>query len=203
MKILNTIKYVLCGCVIMLALPGCTGSAPVLVEAGDGDVLPIVDSVSADETKPAEEGSVFVHVGGAVNSPGLYELPAGSRLYDAVLMAGDFRDDADRDYANLAEILTDGTRYMIYTREETAFMMYEAAGGDDCLSHYTSDGLLDINLATKEELMTLNGIGESKASAIIAYRDEHGAFSDVEGIKQVSGIGDGIYSKISGLITVR
>ena len=51
--------------------------------------------------------------------------------------------------------------------------------------------------------MTLNGIGEPKASAIIAYRDEHGAFSDVEGIKQVSGIGDGIYSKISGLITVR
>ena len=203
MKILNTIKYVLCGCVIMLVLSGCAGANPVLVETGDGDTEVAADSVSEDILTPVDDGNIYVHVGGAVNNPGLYELPAGSRLYDAVMVAGDFREDADSDYANLAEILTDGTKYMIYTREETALMTYEASGGEDVLSHYTNDGLLDINLATKEELMALNGIGESKASAIIAYRDEHGEFTSVEGIKQVSGIGDGIYSRISGLITVR
>ena len=141
-----------------------------------------------------------VHVGGAVEAPGVYRLPAGSRLIEAVEMAGGMTAEAYGDGCNLAQIVEDGVRYYIPTVEEASA---GAMSGNTGASSYMADGRLDINRATLDELMTLNGIGKTRAQAILDYREEHGGFAVPEDIKQVSGIGDAVYAAIEGEITVR
>ena len=109
---------------------------------------------------------------------------------------GGFSDEADEAYLNLAEVLTDGLKYHVPTKEETAGLYVP-------LQTEQGDGKIDINHAGAEELMKLSGIGEGKAKAIIAYREEHGAFASVEDIKKVSGIGEGTYQKFKDDITAR
>ena len=204
MKILK-IKYLIIFVVMALFLQGCMDPSPVLVQAESHDEPEnAAASETVSEDTPETNGTVFVHISGAVNMPGLYELDEGSRLYDAVCLAGGFSDEADTDYANLAEVLTDGTKYVIYTKEETEMMKEDIeSGGSSALSHYTDDGLLDINLATADEFMLLTGIGRVKAEAIVKYRDENGPFASKEDIKNVNGIGDGTYAGIEDEITVR
>ena len=182
---------------LMLCLFGCGKDEIVISTVSGGSpeegTYAIVDDVS--------EETIFVHISGAVVNPGLYELSSGARLYDAIVLAGGFIGDADTDYANLAEVLKDGEKYIIYTTSETAALSEITGTCQD--SHYTSEGLLDINLATEEEFRTLPGIGQSKATAIIKYREENGPFLLVEDLKKVSGIGDGIFSGLEEYITVR
>ncbi len=204
-------KMVFVTLVAMIVMCGCGDNEPQLVDLSqqtssekhaeseyvDGD-----DGVTSEvnERKP-DEIMICVHISGAVMKPGLYELPEGSRLYDAVMEAGGFSTDAAVDYANLAEVLLDGVKYHIYTNSEIEDM--DAGSGTISLeSHYNSAGQLNINLATKEELMNLSGIGEAKALAIIEYRETQGAFKSVEELKNVSGIGEGLFTKISGDIIV-
>ena len=122
-------------------------------------------------------------------------LPAGSRLYEAIELAGGFAPEADRDYLNLASGIEDGSRYHVPTKEETA-------SADALQGMGAHDNKVDINRAGIEELTKLTGIGEGKARAIIAYREEHGDFSSPEEIKKVSGIGEGTYDKFKDDIAV-
>lgn len=188
--------------------------------AGTGDYLPASvyasensspaensdpKDVSADRTEdpspaPSEVGECIVHIGGAVVSPGVYHVRAGSRLIDAVELAGGLTTEASPDGCNLAEVLIDGMYYRIPTAEETSLT---GTAPVQAPSSYTADGRLDINLASPEELMNLSGIGKTRADAIVAYREEHGRFQAPEDIKQVSGIGEAVYAAISGEITVR
>ena len=99
--------------------------------------------------------------------------------------------------------MTDGAQYTVYSYDEVSMMSLdtiEAAG--DMTSHYDSQGRLNINNATLDELMQLKGIGQAKAEAIIQYRDEYGGFTAKEELLNVSGIGDGVYSGIEADITV-
>ena len=204
MKIINKTKYLIIFFIIACVLQGCVSGAPVLVQVGDSGKESAAEGTEPeDESEKLSAGTVFVHISGAVNNPGLYELDEGARLYDAVCMAGGFSDEADSDYANLAEVLTDGTKYVIYTKEETEMLREDSRSDGGTLSHYTDDGLLDINLATTEEFMLLSGIGRVKAEAIVKHREENGPFASKEDIKNVNGIGDGTYAGIEDYITVR
>ena len=141
--------------------------------------------------------TIFVQVAGAVNSPGVYELKSDSRVYQAIEAAGGLLDTADDSDINQAMVLEDGQKLYIYTAEE----LEEITKKEEAASS-VDDGLININVATAADLRTLPGIGETKANQIIAYREANGEFSSVEDIKNVSGIGDGIFNQINSLIKV-
>lgn len=155
----------------------------------------------AEET---ESGSCFVYVCGAVASPGVYELPAGSRAYEALELAGGALDDAASTAINLAEEVYDGEQLYVPTWDEynSGWEPETSTAAAETVASGESSALININTATKEELMTLNGIGEARAEAIIAYREENGSFSQIEDIMLVSGIKDAAFEKIKDYITV-
>lgn len=146
----------------------------------------------------AEPESVFIYVCGAVNSPGIYELPEGSRVYEAVEAAGGMTEDADERSLNQAGLLQDGQQITVYTVEEASGTVPGSGAVPDGLE----SGRVNLNTAGKELLMTLPGIGEAKAEAILTYRSEHGPFSDIEEIKNIEGIKEKVFEKIEGLIEV-
>ena len=135
-----------------------------------------------------------MYVCGAVAEPGVYELPEGSRVYEAVALAGGMISGASGTAVNQAELLTDGQMIEIPTEEQQR----EKAAVEEA----RSDGLVNINTADLEELKTLPGIGDAKARSIIAYREQNGAFGALEDIKHVDGIGDGVFAKLEGCIKV-
>lgn len=151
---------------------------------------PLHSITTGEETvqEPDVDAVVYVHVCGAVRHPGVYELPAGSRIYEAVEMAGGFRKKADAAGLNQAELLEDGMQIYVPVKGESETKDEPAK--------------VNINTASKEELMTLTGIGEAKAEAIIQYRDKHGKFKKIEEIMNISGIKEGMFAKIESDITV-
>ncbi len=170
----------------------------------------------SDGSAPAGESAadaICVYICGAVVNPGVYEVPVSSRIYELVDLAGGMTDDADTDSVNLALAVEDGDMVRIPTREETAGGSAAAgvvsgeqgivsgSGTGSGGSGGTSGGKVNINTAGLEELTSLNGIGDAKAAAIVAYREEHGSFGSIEEIMEVSGIGEGTYDKIKEDIT--
>ena len=145
-----------------------------------------------EENKESTEDTehIFVYVCGAVNREGVYELASGSRVYEAIAMAGGFREDADARNVNQAEVLEDEER------------IYVPVVGEEIPTVTEKDARININKASKEELMTLPGVGESRAESIIKYREQQGAFQSIEEIMQVSGIKEGLFEKIKDLITI-
>ena len=116
--------------------------------------------------------------------------------------AGGYTDEADRTYVNLAEYVYDTQRIEIPTEEEAQMLReYERSAETDSESDQ-SDGRIDLNTADKQALMTLPGIGESKADRILEYRQTHGRFGSTEEVMNVSGIGSGVYEKIREYIKV-
>lgn len=161
---------------------------------------------------------IFVHVCGAVNSPGVYSFENGDRIFNAIEEAGGFTEDADRDYINLAMALADGMQINVPTGEETkalgkditdVIVLAQADSGSSTPSEGADSGssgpsgAVNINTADEKQLMTISGIGQTRAQAIIAYRNEHGSFSSTQDIKNVSGIGDATYEKLKDQITVK
>lgn len=156
----------------------------------------------------AEEGlpeTLYVHVCGAVNAPGVYELRTDARIYEALEAAGGMTEDAAADWINQAEALSDGERIYVPTQEE-AEESAQSVSGQWADSNGNAGGSvsdkININTAAKEELMTLSGIGASKAESILKYRQEHGNFQSIEDLKKIEGIKDGVFNKIKDDITV-
>lgn len=191
---------VLLGTLIVVCICSCGDNTSTYVELASeaSENLEPVDTESAEDENATERESeemVCIYVCGAVNSPGVYTLPAGSRICDAFAAAGGFTEEAAIDYWNQAKLLKDGDMIYVPTIEE-------ASQREFSLQEDADDGKVNINTATEEELMTLPGIGVSKAKAIIAYRENEGLFSNVEDIKQVEGIKDGVYEKIKDYIVI-
>ena len=135
-----------------------------------------------------DEGSLIaVHVTGAVAEPGLYWLAPDSRVDDAVQAAGGALPEADLDNVNLAAFVSDGSQLYVPFAGES----------EDAVS-----GPLNINTATEAQLEVLDGIGETKARAIVEYRESHGDFASVEQLTRVDGIGDATLDKIREQICV-
>jgi len=155
------------------------------------------------EEKDISPEMIYVDVCGAVKNPGVYALPSGSRVYEAVGLAGGFTEDACGHAVNQAGILDDAVQLYIPTLEE--YSESGTGGGNTVETSGLPDsgnGLININTAGMDQLCGLPGIGESKAAAILSYREQYGPFGSVDELMQVSGIKEGTLEKIRELITV-
>ena len=152
------------------------------------------DSFSQPETIKNE---LVVHVAGAVQNPGVYTLQNGSRVEDAITRA-QLLPQSDADALNRAALLTDGQKIVVPFAGEaqTSNPLAESEGGT------MPNDKVNLNHATLAQLMTLPGIGEVKAQAIMQYRQEHNGFQTIDQLLQVNGIGSAIYSQIAHLVCV-
>lgn len=148
-----------------------------------------------DSQKPAEK-SLLVYICGAVANPGVYELESGARVYQAIEAAGGLTAEADSAGINQARELSDGEQITVYKLGETVPPAREGQSMEQ------QDTRVNLNTAGKEELMTLTGIGETRAQAILDYRQEHGPFGTTEELMQVDGIKEKTWEKIKEEITV-
>ncbi len=166
-----------------------------------------------DEIQSTDDSQeVYVHVCGQVACPGVYLLPAGSRLYEAIEAAGGLSENAAGELLNQAAQIEDGQQIYVPSREEAAQLqagqsvsnMGEAGRNVSApgMSGTSDDGKIDLNRATREQLMTLSGIGEAKADSIIAYREVHGGFRKIEELMEVDGIKEGVFNKVKDQIKV-
>ena len=217
-------------CMLMCVCQGCSDEEVMEIISEEADKEENADDsieedsgALADNTEKTENietndsQSFVVYVSGYVNNPGVYELSAGSRVIDAIDAAGGYSKEAYENYLNLASLIADGQMIYVPSEEEVESGSIERGvasgadgsgvggvtggnGGGNGGNSSGSGALVNINQASKEELMTLPGIGESKADKIIAYREENGRFSTPEGIMEISGIKDGLYNKIKDKI---
>jgi competence protein ComEA len=152
--------------------------------AGAAEEIPAVASPSP----AAVEGApLYAHVAGAVRAPGLYALPPGSRVVDAVAAAGGFADEAEQAAVNLARPIADGEQIVVPRVGEVP---PPAEGGSAGSTGGGADAVVDLNTADLAALDTLPGIGPALAARIIAWRDENGRFASIEDLLAVSGIGE-------------
>ena len=147
------------------------------------------------ESEKTEPEMIYVYVCGHVRQPDVYSVASDTRLYEVIKIAGGATEDADLQRLNLADRVTDGQR--IYVPAEG-----EAANEAEYTEDKTSNGLVNINTATAEQLQTLPGIGQAKANAIVAYREANGNFSSIEDLRKVPGIKEGVYGQVQSLICV-
>lgn len=167
----------------------------------------ILKESAAEETQEPEE-MVYVHVCGQVVSPGVYQLLKGSRVYEAIALAGGCTEQGALDCLNMAQEVADGMKIQVPDQEMARRILEEqpAGTGQNQLSGLgqgqSAQTLVNINTASKEQLMTLSGIGESRAEDIIQYREEYGGFQKIEDIMKVSGIKEAAFQKIKDSITV-
>jgi competence protein ComEA len=144
-------------------------------------------------TPPAPPPRLVVDVAGAVRRPGLYRLPQGSRIADAVARAGGADAKAALDGVNLAAPLADGEQVVVPTRVSGGAAAPAAAGS-------TSSVPVSLSIATAEQLDTLPGIGPVTAQKIVDYRTQHGAFHSVDELDAISGIGPAKLDQLKGLV---
>ncbi len=145
---------------------------------------------------------IYVYITGCVKLPGVYVLPYGSRIIDVLNMAGGFSECANSTCVNLASQVVDGMHIHIYSVDEETDEQFAYQNQMYTDEENTDRILVNINTATKEELMSLSGIGDSKAQKIITYREEHGKFKNIEEIMNVPGIKNAAYESIKDFICV-
>jgi len=158
--------------------------------------IEIVDPTAASTLTPTP---IQVHVTGAVCRPGVYALPSGSRLLQAVEAAGGLADNAAQESINLAAYVRDGQQVYIPAQGDPP---QAGSASPNTAPDADANRLVNINTASAEELESLPGIGSTYAERIIAYRQEHGPFTDPAQIMEVKGIGPARYEEIKSLITV-
>ena len=164
--------------------------------------LPAGTQASASEGTPSQTAVLQVYLCGSVAAPGVYAVPEGSRVADALAAAGGFADGADPAAVNLAAWVSDGQ--MIYFPAVSESVPHAASAGrtdpESPSADAASAALVPINSASEEELMTLPGIGAAKAAAIIAYREANGPFAELSDLCRVPGIKEALYSGLKDRI---
>ena len=158
-----------------------------------------INETGKPDMKEIEE-YVYVHVCGAVNSPGVYKLKTPVRVYEAIDSAGGITDEGCEEVINQAREIVDGEQIYIPTFEEKENGNYINEQSSDVTQ--VNDGIININTASEEQLMTLPGIGQAKAASIINYRNDNGKFSSIEELKNIEGIKDGVFNKIKDKIII-
>lgn len=177
------------------------GTAPpqTAEEAENGD--PVAEIARSGnlfaEAEAPVKSRIFVDISGAVEVPGVYELEEGARLAELVELAGGLTEEADIDAINRAEAVRDGQKVYIPRIGETA---PAAVGESGTAAAAASDGRVDVNHASSEELQRLPGVGPATAEKIIAYREANGPFTAPEDLMQVSGIGQKTFAKMADLV---
>ncbi len=182
--------------------------------------------VEEESNEEVEEEKIKIDIKGAVKNPGVYELASNSRVDDAIKISGGLTKDADTSVINLSKNLTDEMVIIIYTKDEIAEMRSGSTSvkyiekecicpkieNDACVdnvidnkpndSNLSIEQKVSLNNATIAELMELPGIGEVKAKAIIAYREENGGFKAIEELLEVNGIGESTFNKIKDQLSL-
>lgn len=177
------------------------------VHKGEGASNVSGEAAAAKEDSHIEEetsdsgGEVVVYVCGAVNSPGVYTLSGKVRMSDAVMAAGGTTPEADMDVLNLAQFISDGQMIRIPAIGEES-KQGDVPGTSADAGSSTTSGRVNINTATATELMTIPGIGQAKAQAIMDYREKQGKFGKVEDIMQIGGIKEASFAKMEPYICV-
>ena len=162
------------------------------------------DSVSEKEVRkeekeePLEQDLITVDVKGAVKSPGIYDLPVGSRVNDAVQKAGGLTDQADSKSLNLAQKVSDEALVYVPTKGEEASQQ----SGSGATSSTSKEKKVNLNKASLEELKQVKGLGAKRAQDIIDHREANGKFKSVDELKKVSGIGAKTIEKLKDYVTV-
>ena len=176
----------------MWLFTGCSNQEVVMTARSDssetGEAL-VTEQKEVGECEK-ETALIYVYVCGYVNYPGVYPLENGSRICDALALAGGISEEGKPEALNQAEHVEDGQTIYVPGINDIVTVTEE------------SDGLVDINTADSSDLMTLPGIGESKADMIIQYREEHGAFETIEDLMKIPGIKEGVFNKIRDYIKV-
>lgn len=162
--------------------------AETIVSEGTNDSL-------TQQTAESEDGQIYIHIVGAVKKPGVYTFQKKPRVIEVVEKAGGFTKDAVTAEINQAELVEDGTQLAIASQKD-----FKEKDGQQ--AEQTETGKVNLNTAAKEQLMTLTGIGEAKAIAIIAYREEKGKFQKPEDLMNIPGIKEGVFDKIKSRICV-
>lgn len=212
----NRIVTLIFTCLLLTVLPACgaaeqSGSLTLLLEEGAGrgsgsgasaseDGASLSGEAARDGGESAAEGGAplqtsFVHICGEVESPGVYEVAEDARICDVLLLAGGFTEHAATDAVNMAQKVTDGMQVVVPSVEEAAERQ--------AIAEAEADGRVELNTATLEQLCTLPGIGETRARAILLYREEHGGFSATEELMQVSGIKEGTFNRLKELVYIK
>ncbi len=191
-------KWILAGIAAIFILFALLRQLPAITETDDfayateevAHTETMADSEAAQDDGAAAS-AIIVHVAGSVQKPGVYTLQQGQRVEDALQAAG-VDVEADIDALNRAAILTDGQKIVVPSKNDA----------QQIIAQTIDDGMISLNQANLQQLMTLPGIGEVKAQAILDYRAQYGSFSSIEEIKQVSGIGEVIYGQIESKIKI-
>jgi competence protein ComEA len=147
-------------------------------------------SEQSSETVAIEQ-YLYVHIVGEVKTPGMYQLPLGARLVDAVFAAGGLTDSADNSSVNLARELSDGEQVVVFSINDQDEAMGTSSGG-----------LISINRASNKQLEELPGIGPALSARIVAWREANGGFKSIEDLLKVSGIGENLLSGVMDLVTL-
>lgn len=184
--------------------------------------LEVKEEATEEITK---EEKIKFDIKGAVKNPGVYEINSNGRVADAIAISGGLTNDADTSIINLSKNLTDEMVIIIYTKEEVAEMLKGTTSikyiekecicpkieNDACIDNVidnkpdtntSNEQKVSLNSATIDELMQLPGIGEVKAKAIIAYREENGGFKSIEELLEVNGIGESTFNKIKDQLSL-
>lgn len=202
--ILAVLALFLLGGIVINSRPEPTEQTlPELVSSSTSQSSTIKQS---QETSSTSSNRIMVDVKGAVKKPGVYELPAESRVTDAIDLAGGFTAEANQKSVNLAKKLTDEAVVYVATQGEPIDDVGQEASaqGQGDLSGQSSgeSDKINLNTATSQELQTIPGIGEKRAQDIIDYREEKGGFTSVDELKNISGIGDKTYEKLKDEVEV-
>lgn len=206
---MKKVKNLICILVLAIGISGCANQREEAkelllsketaeVKAGSNGKEEVWLEAEAKSQKEEETDIIYVQVSGAVNHPGVYELPLGSRVFQALELAGGMTQEAQEKSINQAQTLEDGQMIWVPTVEEAAALPKQQPE-----SLAKDDGKVNLNTATKEELQTLPGIGEAKAQSIVAWREEHGSFTQIEDIMKIEGIKEGVFSKIKDCVKVQ
>lgn len=177
-----------------------TGEVTIkIADDADNQLVVTKPNVEQQETDIAhqedDKKTFLVHVCGAVENEGVYEVEEGARVIEALELAGGLSESAATDYVNLAREIQDGEQITFPTAQQIENGEFEAKG--------EASDLININTASASELIELSGVGESRAKLIVTYRKENGPFQSVEDIMLVSGIKEGLFQKIKDSIIVK
>lgn len=193
----------------LVADPSTSGSVPpqdppddpaAASSAASSAASPAASGSTPPDGGADSDGIVVVHVAGKVRRPGIVTLPLGSRVADAVEAAGGARPRVDLSSVNLARVLVDGEQVLV--GEEAAVPPTSTAAPGSPAESGSGAGLVNLNTATAAELETLNGVGPVTAQAILAWRDEHGRFTAIEELLEVSGIGEKTLAQLAPQLTL-
>lgn len=157
-----------------------------------------MESEEVTEAVLCPPASCYVYVCGEVVHPGVYEVAEGARVCNVLELAGGLKDAAAKEALNQAEPVVDGQ--MIKVPDQETYLLQQTGSADSAAE--PEDGRINLNTASKEQLMTLSGIGESKAETIISYREKNGAFQTIEDLMNIPGIKNGVFEKIKDNIRV-